>query len=96
MVVLFKYVDNGEPWRGWLMSVLQGFANLVTLPDNWDSEGASKIDRTTINALWLPSNDYSHVTDRRRALCRSRTQGFKSSGTATIGIWRLSSIQAGE
>lgn len=49
MVVPFKYIDNGEPWPAWLMSVLHGFANLVTLSGNWDGEGASKIDRTTIN-----------------------------------------------
>ncbi|MBI1792085.1 MAG: hypothetical protein HYR60_31555 [Acidobacteria bacterium] len=49
MDVPFVYLDNGEHRPTWFMSVLHGFANLVTLADNWDGEGASKIDKTTIN-----------------------------------------------
>jgi hypothetical protein len=47
--VPFRILDNGAPWPTWFESVLEGFANLVMLPDNWDGEGASRIDRPTIN-----------------------------------------------
>ncbi|MFN0171444.1 MAG: hypothetical protein ACKV22_33935 [Bryobacteraceae bacterium] len=49
MVVAFQYMEIGGPRPAWLVPVLQGFANLVSLTDNWDGEGASRIDRTTIN-----------------------------------------------
>lgn len=48
-LVSFKYVDNGEPRPTWFAPVLQGFASLVTLSDNWDGERARKIDSATIN-----------------------------------------------
>ena len=47
--VAFRYLDNGERRPAWLEPVLQGFANLVTLNDNWDGEGARRIDPATIN-----------------------------------------------
>ena len=47
--VAFWYLDDGEPKPTWLGPVLQGFANLVTLNDNWDGEGARRIDPATIN-----------------------------------------------
>ena len=47
--VAFWYLEDGEPKPTWLGPVLQGFANLVTLNDNWDGEGARRIDPTTIN-----------------------------------------------
>jgi len=47
--VNFKYLDSGEPRPTWFMSILQSFANLATLTDNWDGSGATKIDRATIN-----------------------------------------------
>jgi hypothetical protein len=47
--VLFKYQDSGDPLPDWLVPVLQGFANLLTLPDNWDGEGAPRIDREAIS-----------------------------------------------
>jgi hypothetical protein len=46
--VRFKYQDSGDPLPDWFVPVLRGFANLITLPDNWDGEGASSIDRGTI------------------------------------------------
>ena len=48
-MVHFQYWDYGTPQPEWLMPALQGFANLVTLPANWDREGASRIDGATIN-----------------------------------------------
>lgn len=48
-IVHFQYWDYGAPQPSWLMPALQGFANLVTLPANWDKEGASRIDGATIN-----------------------------------------------
>jgi hypothetical protein len=32
-----------------LARVLQGFADLITLPSNWDGEGAAEIDLSAIN-----------------------------------------------
>jgi hypothetical protein len=46
--VEFRYVDNGEPLPKWVPSVLSGVANLLTLPENWDGEGAAIIDRRVI------------------------------------------------
>lgn len=47
--VIFKYLDGGEARPAWFMPVLQGFANLATLSDNWDGSGAARINRATIN-----------------------------------------------
>lgn len=47
--VLFQFLDNGCPRPDWFMPVLKGFANLATLSDNWDGEGAPRIDRDTMN-----------------------------------------------
>jgi hypothetical protein len=59
--VTFKYQDTGNPLPNWFDRVLQGFTDLVALPDNWDGEGATRIDREAINRalaaidLLLPS-----------------------------------------
>ncbi|HUG69679.1 MAG TPA: hypothetical protein VMM76_18150 [Pirellulaceae bacterium] len=47
--VQFNYLDHGEPEPSWFAPVLHGFANLVTLSDNWDGEGAKRIDSAAIN-----------------------------------------------
>ncbi len=47
--VQFKYQDRGDRLPDWFVPVLEGFANLLTLPDNWDGEGASPIDRDAIS-----------------------------------------------
>ena len=47
--VQFRYQDHGEPEPSWFAPVLHGFANLVTLSDNWDGEGAKRIDSAAIN-----------------------------------------------
>lgn len=48
-ILPFRYSDYGTPQPGWLMPVLQGFADLVALPKDWDGEGASRIDTATVN-----------------------------------------------
>lgn len=47
--IQFKYQDNGDPLPDWFIPVLRGFANVLTLPENWDGEGATKIDRGAVN-----------------------------------------------
>lgn len=47
--VQFQYQDNGDSLPGWFIPVLRGFASLITLPNNWDGEGARAINREAIN-----------------------------------------------
>jgi len=39
-----KWHDRGQPLPGWFDPLMQGFVDLLTLPDNWDSYGAGQID----------------------------------------------------
>jgi hypothetical protein len=47
-IVNFR-IDRTEPPPIWVQQVLQGFANLITLPDNWDGEGSRRIDVAAAN-----------------------------------------------
>jgi hypothetical protein len=60
-VIEFLYQDNGDAPPDWLNSVLLGFANVITLPDNWNGEGATAISREAINRA-LAAID--HLLDR--------------------------------
>ena len=63
-IIKFKYLDNGDPLPDWFIPVLQGFANVLTLRDNWDGEGAAEIDRSAVNQA-LAAID--QLLDRRDA-----------------------------
>ena len=47
--IQFSYQDNGDPLPNWFNPVLRGFANIIALPDNWNGEGAARVDRDAIN-----------------------------------------------
>lgn|SRR5271165_841993 len=48
-IIQFSYQDNGGPLPDWFNPVLRGFADIIALPDNWNGEGADRIDRDAIN-----------------------------------------------
>lgn len=44
-----EWQDYGQPLPPWFDSLMQGFVDLLTLPENWDSYGAAPIVPTIIN-----------------------------------------------
>lgn len=42
--------DNGQPLPVWFDPLMQGFVDLLTLPPNWDSYGASGVDTKVVHA----------------------------------------------
>jgi hypothetical protein len=63
-----KWQDRGQPLPGWFDSLMQGFVDLLTLPENWNSYGAGQIDSGLVreamnqmNGLLGPENLAPHV-----------------------------------
>jgi hypothetical protein len=46
--VTFEYRDVDQPLPRWFDATLQGFADLMTLPPNWDTYGAGPISRLVL------------------------------------------------
>jgi hypothetical protein len=44
-----EWQDYGQPLPGWFDPLMQGFVDLRTLPQNWDSYGASPIDPKVVH-----------------------------------------------
>lgn len=46
---LIEWQDYGQPLPAWFDPLMQGFADLLTLPPNWDSYGAGPIDPNLVH-----------------------------------------------
>lgn len=51
-----KWQDYGQPLPGWFDAVMQGSADVLTLPANWDSYGAGPINRPIVDLDFVKRN----------------------------------------
>ncbi len=52
-----KWQDRGQPLPGWFDSLMQGFVDLLTLAENWNSYEAGRIDSGLVREAMNQMND---------------------------------------